>query len=588
MTVPLTKDFVAAVRSAGDIVRLVSDYVPLKPGGNRLKGLCPFHNEKTPSFSVDPQLQLFYCFGCQTGGDSFKFVMLYEKLSFAEAVEFLARRWGVPIPRVAPRPENDVRERLLLMNEMAAAHFRAGLNDPSRGRAASEYLARRGVGAATAERFSLGYAADSWDEIVQLLTARGFSAAEMQNAGLTVRRKDGNGHYDRFRHRLVFPIRDAAGRVVAFGGRALGDAEPKYLNSPETPTYVKGEHLYGLDVARDAIRREGFGILVEGYLDLIVLHQAGFENAVASLGTALTAAQVRLLSRFSDRIVVSYDGDPAGRNAASKSIDLLLERNFEVRVAEIPGGRDPDDYVREEGAPAYDALVRGASGFLEFLLKKELSGRDLDRPGEKVGVINALLPRLAHLPNAVERSTWAAKLAEALSLDDDLVLHELRAALKAARPSIRQRAGAEDPLRDVEARLVAVLLAGVDARARARAVLGSDELEGTRVDRIVRAILTHPERGGPIPAAEFVDALDDDADRALLTRIAFRDEPPGGPEAVDGCLEMLNHARWRRESHEVARAVSTQDRDEQTERLRRLMDLGRRMDAPHRAPTLEN
>ena len=588
MTVPLTKDFVAAVRNAGDIVRLVSDYVPLKPGGTRLKGLCPFHNEKTPSFSVDPQLQLFYCFGCQTGGDSFKFVMLYEKLSFAEAVEFLARRWGVPLPRVAPKPGNDVRGRLLLMNEMAAGHFRAGLTDPAHGRTASEYLARRGVEDATAERFSLGYAADSWDELVHLLTARGFSPAEMQNAGLTVRRKDGNGHYDRFRHRLVFPIRDVAGRVVAFGGRALGEAEPKYLNSPETPTYVKGEHLYGLDVAKDAIRREGFAILVEGYLDLIVLHQAGFENAVASLGTALTSAQVRLLSRFSERIVVSYDGDAAGRNAASKSIDLLLERSFDVRVAEIPGGRDPDDFVREEGAPAYDALVRGASGFLEFLVKKEVSGRDLERPGEKVGAINALLPRLAHLPNAVERSTWAGKLAEALDLDDDLVLHELRGALKAARPSIRQRAGAEDPLRDVEARLVAVLLAGVDARDRARAVLASHELEGTHVDRIVRAILSQPERGGPIPAAEFVDALDDDDDRALLTRIAFRDEPPGGPEAVDGCLEMLNHARWRRESHEVARAVGDQDRDEQTKRLNRLMDLGRRMDAPHRAPTLEN
>jgi DNA primase len=351
---------------------------------------------------------------------------------------------------------------------------------------------------------------------------------------------------------------------------------------------VKGEHLYGLDIARDAIRREGFAILVEGYLDLIVLHQAGFENAVASLGTALTSAQVRLLSRFSERIVVSYDGDSAGRNAASKSIDLLLERNFDVRVAEIPGGRDPDDYVREEGAPAYDALVRGASGFLEFLLKKEVSGRDLERPGEKVGVINALLPRLAHLPNAVERSTWAGKLAEVLDLDDDLVLHELRGALKAARPSIRQRAGAEDPLRDVEARLVAVLLAGVDARDRARAVLGSQGIEGTHVDRIVRGILGQPERGGPIPAAEFVDALDDDDDRALLTRIAFRDEPPGGPDAVDGCLEMLNHARWRRESHEVARAVGNQDRDEQTKKLNRLMDLGRRMDAPHRAPTLEN
>ena len=587
MTVPLTKDFVAAVRNAGDIVRLVSEYVPLKQGGARLKGLCPFHHEKTPSFSVDPQLQLFYCFGCQTGGDAFKFVMLYEKLSFAEAVEFLARRWGVPLPRVAPRPENDARERLLLMNEMAAAHFRSSLEGPQ-GKAASSYLGARGVAGTTAGQFGIGYAPDSWDSLSQILAARGFTPAEMQEAGLTVRRKEGNGHYDRFRHRLIFPIRDAAGRVVAFGGRALGDAEPKYLNSPETPTYVKGEHLYGLDVARDAIRREGFAILVEGYLDLIMLHQAGFGNAVASLGTALTPAQVRLLSRFAERIVVSFDGDAAGKNAASKSIDMLLERSFEVRVAEIPGGRDPDDLIRQEGPPAYETVLRSAAGFIDFLLRKEIAGRDLSQAGEKVAVINAVLPRLAHLPNAVERAAWAGRLAEALVLDDDLVLHELRGALKSAKPSIRQRAGEDDPVRDVEARLVAVLLGSADARTHARRAIGAHELDGSRVAGIVRAILECEESGGAIPAASFVDALEAEEDRALLTRIAFRDEPPGGPEAVDGCLEMLNHARWRRESHDVARTVGAKDRDEQTERLQRLMDLGRRMDAPHRSPTLEN
>jgi DNA primase len=410
----------------------------------------------------------------------------------------------------------------------------------------------------------------------------------MQAAGLTIRRKDGTGQSDRFRHRLIFPIRDASGRVVAFGGRALGDAEPKYLNSPETPTYVKGEHLYGLDVAKDAIRREGFAILVEGYLDLIVLHQAGFGNAVASLGTALTPAQVRLLSRFTERLVVSYDGDPAGRNAASKSIDLLLERSFEVRVAEIPGGRDPDELIRQDGPAAYEALIRGAAGFVEFLLRKEAGGRDLSHPGEKVGVINALLPRLAHLPNAVERAAWAGRLAEALALEDDLVLHELRNALKAAKPSIRQRAGEELPLPDVEARLVSVLLGSPEARRHARSVVGSHELDGTRVAGIVATILACEESDSPIPASEFVDALVSEEERALLTRIAFRDESPGGPEAVDGCLEMLNHARWKRESHDVGRSLGSQDRDEQTRQLQRLMDLGRSMDAPHRAPTLDN
>ncbi len=587
MAVPLSRDFVAVVRSAGDIVRLISDYVPLKQAGTRLKGLCPFHHEKSPSFSVDPNLQLFYCFGCQTGGDAFKFVMLYEKLDFPGAVEFLAHRWGVPLPKATPRPEDDSRARYLLAIETAGEFFRSQWADPSRGRAARDYIRSRGVSDAVADRFGIGYAPDAWDALSNVLGARGFKPPELIEAGLAVPRKDGSGHYDRFRDRVIFPIRNLTGHAVAFGGRALGDAEPKYVNSPETPAYTKGDHLYGLDVAKEAIRREGFAILVEGYLDLIALHQAGFENAVASLGTALTAGQARLLARYSERVVVSYDGDAAGASASARSLDLFLERGFDVRVAEIPGGQDPDDFVRTAGVPAYDALVRGAPGYLEFLVRRETKERDLSRPAEKVAAINALLPRLARLESAVERATWAGKLADALSLDDDLVLQELRTALRAARPTIRQRGGAEDPVRDVEVRLVSLLLGSDEARRHARGVLEAGDLEHTRVAAIVRAILDVDAGGLPVDGPLVVDALVEESDRDLLTRIAFRNEAPGGADEVDGCLEMLKHVRWKKESRDVARAAGAVDRDEQTERLRRLMDLGRRMDAPHRRPTLE-
>jgi DNA primase len=583
--VPLTKDFVAAVRNAGDIVRLVSDYVPLKAGGARLKGLCPFHHEKTPSFSVDPQLQLFYCFGCQVGGDAFKFVMLYEKLEFAEAVEFLARRWGVPLPAAHPSPADDARAKLFVLNETAAAFFRAQWSDPSHGREAREYISARGVSEDVAERFGLGYAPDSWDALGNILGARGVKPHDCQVAGLAIPRKDGTGQYDRFRHRVIFPIRDVAGRVVAFGGRALGDAEPKYLNSPETPTYVKGEHLYGLDVARDAIRREGFAILVEGYLDLIALHQAGFENSVASLGTALTPAQVKLLARYAERVVVSYDGDAAGLNAAAKSLDLFLERGFDVRVAEIPAGKDPDDFIKDNGAAAYDAIVRQAPGYLDFLVARELRGRDLGRPEEKVAAINAILPKLARLDNAVLRSTWASRLAEALRIDDDIVLQELRAALKNAKPGIRHRAGTEEPTSAVEARLVRLLLGSDEARTHARETLRHGDLDGTGVATIVTTILDLDGRGLPVAGPLVVDALDDEADRALLTRIAFRDDAPGGASELEGCLVTLRSSRLRKQHKEETRKLDELARDEQTQRLMNLMKLGHDMDAPHRDVT---
>jgi DNA primase len=585
LAVPLTKDFVAAVRNAGDIVRLVSDYVPLKAAGSRLKGLCPFHQEKTPSFSVDPQMQLFYCFGCQAGGDAFKFVMLYEKVDFPESVEFLAKRWGVPLPRASARPEDDARARLLLMNEAATEFFRGQWSDPARGKLARDYITKRGVSDAVALRFGLGYAPDSWDALLNLLGARGFKAPELQAAGLAIPRKDGSGQYDRFRHRVIFPIRDVSGRVIAFGGRALGDSEPKYLNSPETPAYVKGEHLYGLDVARDAIRREGFAILVEGYLDLIALHQAGFENAVASLGTALTPSQVKLLARYSERVVVSYDGDTAGINAAAKSLDLFLERGFDVRVAEIPQGKDPDDFVKDQGVAAYDAIVRQAPSYLDFLLNRELRGRDLGLPEEKVAAINAILPKLARLESAVLRAAWAGRLADALRIDDDLVMQELRNALRAAKPGIRHRAAVDEPAKDVEAWLVRLVLGSDEARRRAREVLEPSDLAETRVGTIIKTILDLDLAGLPVGGPLVIDALEDEADRALLTRISFRDEAPGGADEVDGCLVTLRKTRLKKEHRDESRELDALSRDDQNQRLLKLMKLGHEMDAPHRDVT---
>jgi DNA primase len=575
----MSKEFVDAVRRAGDIVRLVSDYVPLRPAGSRLKGLCPFHQEKTPSFSVDPDLQLFYCFGCHTGGDVFKFVMLYEKVGFAESVELLARRFGVPLP-AASRPENDARARLMDLNREAEAFFRAKLLDKETGLAARQYLTRRGISVETASKLGLGYAPDAWEALRTHLLSRRFKPQEVAGGGLTIPRKEGQGEYDRFRHRLMFPIRDVAGRTLAFGGRALGDVEPKYLNSPETPAYVKGDHLYGLDEGKEAVRREGYAIVVEGYLDLAALRQAGFEQSVASLGTAFTPNQARLLSRYTGRVTVCYDGDAAGAAATQRSLDLLLERAFDVRVVELPSGSDPDDFVRKEGPAAFDGLVKGAPGWLEYLVRRECGTRDLGRTEEKVAAINALLPRIARLESPVERASWAGQLSDALRIDDDLVLQELKSALRAARPAIRQRCPDREPVRETEARLVALLLRLADGRTGARAHLEPADLAGTRVERIVDAILRHGKEGKEVELPEVLESLDAEEDRELLTWIAFREGPEVLADEVEDCVKAIRRERLVRERRELQRAIErTADPAAVGALLLRKQELGRQIDA---------
>jgi DNA primase len=303
------------------------------------------------------------------------------------------------------------------------------------------------------------------------------------------------------------------------------------------------------------------------------------------LGTALTPSQVKLLARYSERVVVSYDGDAAGINAAAKSLDLFLERGFDVRVAELPQGKDPDDFVKDEGAAAYEAIVRQAPSYLDFLVHRELRGRDLTRPEEKVAAINALLPKLARLESAVERAAWAGRLADTLRIDDDLVMQELRNALRAAKPGIRHRIGPAEPTKDVEARLVRLILGNEEARQRAHAVLEPSDLAETRVGTIIEVILDLDRKGLPVAGPLVVDALEDEADRELLTRIAFRDEAPGGAEELDGCLHTLRKTRLKKEHRDESRELDALSRDDQTERLLKLMKLGHAMDAPHRDAT---
>jgi len=583
---PFAPDFIEAVRASSDIVQVVSDYVPLKRAGRRLKGLCPFHQEKTPSFSVDPESQLFYCFGCQTGGDIFKFVQIYDKLDFGEAVETLASRFGVPLPAVTRTKGGDERERVLGANAITQSFFR-GLLATDAGRSCRDYLSKRGLDEQTIERLGIGFAADDWEALRRHLAAKRVPVADALKAGLVMPRKTGSGEYDRFRDRLIFPIRDIQGRVVAFGGRALAeDAQPKYINSPETPAYIKGNHLYGLDQARDAIRREGFAIVVEGYMDLAALVQNGFDNVVASLGTAFTPAQARLLSRYTTRVRVSYDGDAAGAQATARSLDMLLEQGFEVNVVELPGGADPDDTIRGQGAAEYGRLVRQAPEYLEFLVRRQITEHGVADARAKVAVVNAVLPHVAKLTNAIERMSWATRLADALQIEDDLVLQELRAALKTARTEVRQRPRtSDDQLRDAEVRMVHLLMRSEKERRRLGESIDTTDLEATKIAPIVAAILDLTRQEQRVDASAVFERLSD-TDTQLLTRILFRDEPQEGA-TVEDCLNTFQRDRIIREERQAVRDLrretknedASSDSEELDRQLMHVQQLARQRDA---------
>jgi len=413
-----------------DIVKIVGDYVKLRKAGANMVGLCPFHQEKTPSFAVHPTKQIFHCFGCGAGGDVFKFVMLIENLSFPEALHRVAEKAGVKIEEswseATHDPHAQERATLLKIHEIAAQFYAGQMAETAEGRAARAYLADRGVEDKTVGLFRLGYAPAGGSSLVRRLKEAGFSGEAVEKSGLFVRSQEGSGLMDRFRRRVIFPIAQESGKVVAFAGRALGDDQPKYLNSPETPIYTKSRLLYGLDRAGNAIRKQDFAILVEGYMDAISLFTAGVQNVVASCGTSLTEAQVRLLGRYTRSVVVNYDPDSAGVAATERSLNLLLEEGFEVRILELPDGLDPDSFIRKRGPETYQKLLDRAPGYIDYVTDRAAGKSDLQSPHGKVAVVNSVLPYIARVPNPVLRVELAARLAQRLQIEDKLLRDELR------------------------------------------------------------------------------------------------------------------------------------------------------------------
>jgi len=421
-------NFVDDLKSHLDIVQIVGERVQLRrAGGDSLKGLCPFHGEKTPSFVVHADKQYFYCFGCHETGDVFKFVQKMDTLSFPDAVRQLAARAGIPVPEPedAKADADSAREReaLLKIHEVAAAWFKAQLAAPH-GRAATRVLRERGMTPATIELLAFGYAPNAGLS-AQLLKA-GFAQSTLIKSGLAFQRDDGQLR-DRFRNRLIIPIARESGAVIAFGGRALEEGQqPKYVNSPETSIYVKGRTLFGLNHTKPAIGRTKYAVLVEGYFDWAQAYQAGITNVIASSGTALTLAQARLLHRFAAKVVLNFDPDPAGQGAAAKTSEMLVSEGFQVNVAMLPGGDDPDNYIQKYGASAYLEQLRNSRPYLEYLLDRAAAGEDLSTDEGRRSFLGKMLTVAARIPDAAQRDQFADRLSHKARITEEVVRAEIR------------------------------------------------------------------------------------------------------------------------------------------------------------------
>jgi DNA primase len=565
--------FAERVKQQADIVRVIGEYVRLKKSGQNFTGLCPFHAEKSPSFAVHPVKQIYHCFGCGVGGDVFKFVMEVDKVAFPEAIRIVAEKCGIAIPRPKAsspeeRKENHQRTLLVEMHREAQTFFVQQLGGTLEGKAARAYLEDRGLDKDAIARFGIGYAPSGGDALLRFLKSK-YKEPLLIESGLVSRDQSGGARmYDRFRRRITFPIANESGKIVAFGCRALGDDQPKYLNSPETPIYSKSNVLYHLDRAKEALRRADFAVLVEGYMDAIAVARAGISNVVASCGTSLAEPQIKLLSRFTKRIIVNYDPDTAGQLATERSISLLLENDFEVRVLALPAmnltagdgtkyskNADPDLYIREMGVEAYTKLLKDAPPYVDYLIGRARH-MDLSTGEGKLRAVNFLLPYVQKIPNRLLRSEWATRIAQQLRLEEPV----LRAALSKAAAERRSGLKVAPELvgraaKPVERRLIRMLAEADGFRRELAQRLGEAGLcAGLETEKVFAALIAANLAGSTIETTEIAAGMEE-RDRRMLFEILFEESSEFTWEEAESCLESLQNRQMERALAEVQRSI---------------------------------
>lgn len=566
--------FLDDLRAQTDIVSVIGEVVALRRTGATWKGLCPFHQERTPSFNVVPDKGIFKCFGCGKGGDVFTFVSLQQNFSFPEAVRLVATRAGVTVPETGGGPEDreaaTERESIIKLHEQAAEFYIGQLASPAGARARRE-LETRGLTAETIRTFRYGFApAAGRDTLHAMFASSRMPLALQLRSGLIVQREDGQLR-DRFRNRLMIPIARDTGAIVAFGGRALEDGQvPKYLNSPETPIYTKGRTLYGLDVTRTAVRTHNYCVLVEGYFDLAQVWQAGIQAVAAICGTALTTSQVRVLKRFTSKIVLSLDPDAAGQGAAARSSELLVAEGCQVNVALLPAGSDPDTFIRRTGAKAYRERLTGSQPYLDFLLDRASAGRDLNRPENRRVFLNQMLAVAATIPDPASRDQFADRLAHKSGVTESVVRDEIRKAAAQRRTEAPATAvAAVTRLLPHEQGLLWTLVHRPVEGLAAIGQIEAGDLDGLLCGPVLAMAASLAEVPPELLPALLRERLSE-AERALVDRAAAAEAPAGSPA---DCVHVLKRERVRRERAHVQREIDRLQQESRTddERLPTLM-----------------
>jgi len=577
-------EIIEEVRNRTDVVEVISDYVLLKKSGENYKALCPFHVEKTPSFTVNRGKGIFHCFGCGVGGNVYSFLMKVEKMEFVDAVKHLAARCGIAIPELQGSKHIQGKELLYKINELAS-DFYERLLWSQEGKKAQDYLKERKLKDETIKKFKLGYSPDAWERLLNTLVSKGYAKEKIQEAGLILPR-EGGGYYDRFRNRIIFPIINPFNHIVGFGARVLDDSLPKYINTPETPIYYKGKIVYGLNFAKEFIRKTNRAIIVEGYMDVILVSQAGFENVVATSGTAFTQDQARLLKRYGEQVFILFDPDAAGLQATLRGLDLLMEEEMEVKVVSLPPKLDPAEFLAQFTPQEFLKYLQNANELLDYRLKRCISTYNIHTTSGKIKALEDIIPTILKISNPIQKQEFIKKVAEILWIDEEIILAELKKGQKKTSISTSEYVTKQEEGRLLaEKGLIKFMLESEVIALQIAQEIKPEDFSNLQCQQIFKVILDLLVNKKSISSMGIIDLVDDNA-KKLITSILLQKDSGGEKERlIKDYINEIKENIFNKRMLEIQKAI-TESKEDDEKLLREYQELNRQIKALRREPKI--